>query len=330
MAQQVRRRKQVDVAFSANNKVSEPLGRGYIYRELYLELTATLDDPTNAYAAVGLGDEWACVKKVDIVANGTDVIKSISGPMLRWLNFFWYGRFPTVSPALGAGSGDPELRSTLILPFWMPRSVRPIDTALDSRRLSDLKIEITWGDYDDVNGTTATGWITEPTLRVDSLESYGIDGPFANWRLWEIEKTITATTSEYQVQLPVGGMYRGFFMRTTDAGVMQGDILNNFKWRSGTNVFADVDSAIMRDVEMLRRGEQRSYSGTAYDDLAQANNESFEGIYAYDHVTDGMLTEAVDTAGFSEHELSLDVAVGGGTTKILILPSQVIPVRGRG
>jgi len=329
MPQQVRRRSQKTLGYSSNNKVSEMLGRGMVYRELHLKLSCqpTLLAGNNVYANILRGDEWAAVKKIEIIANGTQTLRSFSGNTLRWLNMFWYGRAPAVSPLLGAGGANPTCESTLILPFWMPRSVRPMDTALDSRQLSDLKIEVTWGSYTDI-AASATGWTTEPSLRVDSIESFNIDGPFAMWRQWEIEKTISASSTAFQVPLTVGGLWRGFFLNTTDAGVDEGDIMTNFKWKSGTTVFADVDHKVLQDSELLRNGIVRSYSGTAYDDHFQGDANDVDGWYNYDHVTDGLLTEAVDTAGFSEHELELDVTVGAGTTKLLVVPSQVIPVRG--
>jgi len=280
MAQQVRRRNQKTIAYSTGNKVSEDLSRGMVYRELHLRLSGALTATTanNVYANILRGDEWAVVKKIEIIANGTQTIKSLSGATLRWLNFFWYGRTPRVSILLGAGGANPTFASTLILPFWMPRSVRPIDTALDSRQLSDLKIEVTWGSHTDI-AAAATGFTTAPTLRVDSIESFNIEGPVAMGRLWEIEKTVTATNSQFQVQLPVGGMYRGFYMNTTDAAVEQGDILNNFKWKSGTTVFADVNDEVLKDVNHLRHGLEHSHSGTTYHDNYIGNNNDYEGNY---------------------------------------------------
>jgi len=311
--------------------MSEDLSRGMVYRELQLTLAGQLTATTanNVYANVLRGDEWACVKKIEVIANGTQTIKSLSGPSLRWLNYFWFGALPEISPLLGAGGANPTFESTLILPFWMPRAVRPIDTCLDSRILSDLKIEVTWGDYTDINAS-ATGFTTDPSLRVDSLEAFGIDGQFAMWRLWEIEKSITADNTQFQVQMPVGGMFRGFHIITTDAGVEQGDILNNFTWKSGTTIFADMKDNVLRSTMAARYGLSHDHNGVAYEDVFIGDNNAYVGNYHYDHVTDGMLTEAIDTAGFSEHELSLDVSVGAGATKAIIIPSQVIPIRNAG
>jgi len=333
MAKQgIRRRKHTTVPFSVNNKMSEDLSRGMVMRQLSLHLTgaATTTAGNNTAANTQRGDEWGVVKRIEIIANGTDTIRSISGTQLRMLNFFYYGANPRVSALLGDGAtANPAFASTLLLPFWSPQSVSPIDTALDTRNLSSLKIEITWGTFTDVN-SAASAWTTEPSLRVDALESFNITGPFAQSRLHQIEKTVTATNSQFQVTMPVGNLFRGFLINTTDAGADANDILNNFKWKSGTTVFADIDAEVMQNVDNLMKGRQHIFSGTVYHDLMVGDDNDFSGWYLYDHVTDGYQTEAIDTLGFSEHELELDVTVGAGTTKLTVIPLQVVPIRQAG
>jgi len=329
MPQGIRRRNHTTIQFSVNNKISEDLSRGMVMRELHLHLTgaATTTAGNNTAANTQRGDEWGVVKRIDIIANGTDTIKSITGTQLRWYNLMVYHVNPKVSVALGDGAtANPAFASTLILPFWSPNSISPIDTALDTRQLSSLKAEVTWGTFTDVN-SAATAWTTEPSLRIDALESFGVAGPFAQSRMFQIQKTITASSTNFQVQLPVGPMYRGFLINFTDAGADDGDVLNNFQWKSGTTVFADISEAILEDVHALRHGIQRGFSGAAYDDYMIGDDNSQDGWYMYDHVTDGYQTEALDTLGFSEHELELDVTVGGGTTILTVIPLQIIPIR---
>jgi len=328
MPQQVRKRPQRTVQYSENNKVSEQLSRGMIYRELYLQLSGQIDDPTNAYATIERGDEWGVIREIALIANNTDVIRRFSANELWWLNYFLYQRAPRVTPAIGDGTTDPSFNSVLILPLWMPTALRPIDTALDARELSDLKIEITWGDHNDVS-STATGWITNPTLKMHSAESFGVQGPFSQWRVFPIEKEITASNPNYEVELPVGPMYRGFLLNTTDGGADAGDIINNVKLVSGTTVYEDMPEEVLEQAMLTRMSVPRGYSGTAYDDLRQSNSSSLDGWYWMDHVMDGYLSEAVDTLGFSEFKLQFDVSVGAGTTKLRVLPQQIIPVRGQ-
>jgi len=337
MGQQVRRRPQGNVQYQADSKESISLSRGMVFRELFLRLTGNVT-PVNAagntQALTLHGDEWAAVKRIDLIANNTDVLRSISGNQLWWLDYFLFGVPPDVTPVLGDGVAVAvPFDSHLILPLWMPRSLRPMDTALDARELSDLKIEITWGNYTDIQAA-ATDFATDPVLEVHSLESFGAKGPFSQWRIYAIEKEITATSAKFQVRLPVGPMYRGFLMNFTDAGKDSGAILNNFRLVSGPTVYADVPALLLNELDRLRMSISRFWNDAAaaglYDALRRGSTyNSVEGWYFYDHVTDGYLSESVDTLGFSEFELELDVTVGAGTTKVFILPLEIVPVRGK-
>lgn len=326
MGQQVRRRKQTVIPFSANNKIAKDLARGYLYRDLTLNLTCqpTVTAANNTQAKTGKGDEWACVKKIEVIANGTDVVKSISGRMLRWCNLIWNHALPNLTSKLGDGAtANPSCSSSLILPFWMYDSIRPIDTCLNSALLSNLQIVITWGNYTDVS-SSATAWTTEPSIDVYSNEAFGLQGQFGSWRVYEISQDVSATNADLQLQLPVGPVYRGFAMAIDDGGTEKSGLLNNFKLTSGTNVFADIDSAALQAEQTARRGIDR-------DSLAPRSSlSSLDGFLYYDHVLDGYLSEGIDTIGFAELTAHFDVTKGAGTTTLLIVPQQVIPVRKAG
>ena len=338
MGQQVRRRPQGNIEYQANSKVSMSLSRGMIYRDLYLYLygnVTPLNAAGNTQADTLTGDEWGVVKRIDLIANNTDVIRSISGNQLWWLNYYLYGVPPNVTPVLGDGVAVAvPFCSYLALPLWMPRSLRPMDTARDARELSDLKIEITWGDFTDIQAA-ATAFAVEPVVEVHSLESFGAKGPFSQWRVYAIEKAITATNAHFQIQLPVGPMYRGFLMNFTDALADDGAVLNNFKIVSGTTVFADIPAELLNVMDRTKQSCSRFWNDNAaalgaYDNLRRGSTfNMLEGWYFYDHVTDGYLSESIDTLGFSEFELELDVTVGAGATAAIILPLQIIPVRGK-
>lgn len=303
-----------------------------IYREIYFQFEGapTLSAANNTQAKTDPGDEWGLIKRIDLIANNTDVIKSISGSALWFLNKMLYGVNPRVTVQLGdAATANVAFNSVLILPLWMPGIIRPMDTALDSRELSDLKLEITWGTHTDIN-SDATGFTTAPTLKVFSLESFGVAGPFAQWRVFEIEKEVTSTTARFQIQLPVGPVYRAFLIRTTDAGVEQNDIMNNLRILSGTTVFHDLPESVIRQSHDIRTGQVRGLDDgavAAYTEDKRSTESNRDAWYWVDLVTDGFLSEGIDTLGFSEFELELDVTKGGGTTNVTVWPMQVIPIR---
>lgn len=334
MPQEVRTRPQAkQITFSPNNKVSVSLGRGMVYRELAVRLQGQLAVAAvdNTAAKTLAGDEWAAVKKIEVIANGNDVLKTYSGNALWWFNYTQYGVPPRITPTIGdAATLNPSFDVVLILPFWMPRSISPMDTALDARTLSSLEVAVTWGDYADLNAS-ATGWTSTPTVDIWSLESFNIDGPFSVWRIAPIEKTITAKTSRLQIQLPVGRMFRSFLINTTDAGVDVSTILNNIKIVSGSTVFSDIQcgNTVLQQWQHIRAGISRPFDdgAAAYDDLRRGDANDVDGWYDLDLVTDGFLSEALDSLGFSELILECDVNVGVGTTKLTVYPSEITPIR---
>jgi len=335
VAQQIRKRKQVTVTYQTNGKWTEALSRGYVYRELYLRLTGapTLLAANNTLANTQRGDEWGVVKRIEIIANGTDVLRSIDGNALRWMNLLWYGVQPKQTFTLGDGAAvNPAFDSTLILPFWLPRSAHPLDTALDSSELSSLEIAITWGTFTDIN-SAATAWTTLPSMDVISLESFGMTGPFSQLRQWVIQKDISATSPRFIIDLPTGNMFRGFLLNTTEpANIDDAAVLNNFKLIAGTTVFADMAEQPLFDVEQARNSIVRMFAGGAaggYTADQRSANSNREAWYLYDHVTDGRLAEAIDTLGFSEFKMELDVTKGAGTTTLFVYPIEIIPVRAR-
>ena len=125
MSQQVRKRFLKTIQYQSNGKWPESLSRGMVYRELYLRLkgTVTVAAASNTAANVKRGDEWGVVKKIEISANNTDVLRSFSGNDLWWINRFFYGSNPKVSPSLlDTGVANPVFDSVLVMPFWMPNS----------------------------------------------------------------------------------------------------------------------------------------------------------------------------------------------------------------
>lgn len=324
MPQQVRTRPQArQVKYSAGNAISEALSRGMVYREIRLRLTGalTLTAPNNTVANTKRGDEWAVVKRIELVANGTDVLRSIDGNQLWWWNYFFYGRSPEITAILGDGTtANPNFDSVLVIPVWMLRSVRPLDTALDSRELNSLELRITWGSHVDIN-SAATGFATEPLITISSLESFNVEGPFSQLRVSKIEKEIVATNDKFQIQLAVGKMYRGFFINTTEDGADVGNVLDKFKLISGTTVFADEQGEVLQQLFPLRNGlNDKPARRSAENDQA--------GWYVYDHVTDGFLSESIDTIGFSEMIIEAEVTKPAGTTKMIVYPIEIIPIRG--
>lgn len=335
MPQQVRFRTEKTVEYNENGRAREKLDRGFVYRELWLTLGARLDiaagGDTTAAANILSGDLWGVVRRIEVKLNGNDVIRSFTGEELQQLNRFWYGSPPrTAIEMIGiVAEANETIRSTLILPFWLPNAVKPIDTALDARLLSDIQIEITWGDVGDVTSATGASWGVDPELDIHTVESFGLNGPFNTLRLFTLDEGAVAVNDRYKVNLPVGNMYRSFLMSTKDSdGKDIVDDIVNVKLVSGSVIFADLAWDALRDAHRLRTNMQLVANATAAAFFPHyVSAASLDDAWTYlDLVTDGYVAEAIDTLGFSELALEFEVtgAISGG---LKIIPSEIIPVR---
>jgi len=329
MPQQIRKRRQTTVQYQANDTQIERLGRGMIYRELHLQLNFELTETASSNIgedAIERGDEWAVIKNIRIIANGSDVLRNFTGNQLRWLNKLVYGFNPRNPMAGGvAAEGSLAVSSSLVLPFWSIGTVRPLDTALDARQLTSLEIEIEWGDVSSITSGSAT-FSGTPTLKVYSLESFGVEADFAQSRVFKIQESSVAVNDQHEMDIPVGSMYRGFLINTSASGVDAAN-LSNIKLKSGTTVFVDQEAALLRDIANMRHGVFVTFDevGGLEDNVFVSVDSDIAGWHYLDLVTDGRLKEALDTLGLAELTLELDVNT---QTDITVLPLQIIPVRG--
>jgi len=342
MGAQVRTRRQQGMTLTAfGTKYVTTLGKGTIYREIILRLTGTFTyaaGANNAAATLGRGDEWSVIARVDLVCNGTDVVRSFSGTQLRMLQRMFYGAVPQVSVSMGDGaSAAPSFDSTTIIPLWQPLAVKPMDTGLDTRKLSDFRIEVTTdtsANINTANGPTAINC----SLEIASNECFGVTGDFSDCRMYPIVANIAGATQNYQIALPVTCVYRGFFLNCAN-GSANDSTDNNFITKvqlvSGTTIFRDMSFNMLRDWQRQRLGWNRELVQSAVNSgvissvatnmqIAKSNllNESCWTFF--DLCQDGYLGEGVDSYGFSELYLNIDVSAACTVTAI---PVQIFPNR---
>lgn len=340
MPQAVRRRRDKVIAFSANNIVSESLSRGTIIRELWLRLqgTHTIAAGNNTVAKTELGDEWAIVKNIRIIVNGSTVLCNLSGRALSALQYFFLGNFPHLSSAaatgatqIGAGTADPVVDSVLVIPFWMPKAVKPMDTCLDARKISDITVEVQWGTFTDVNADSSAftgGQITVYSLRAFNFPT---DFLFSTWKRPTLIQPVTAANSALQIQLPVGDLYRALLLEVweTTGTVHARNIINNIKIKSGSTEFLDLPGSVLRQVGFGRGEFGRPQNDTItarYDPMRASADFDLDAYYWIDLLSDGRIAESIESATLSELFLELDVNAGTAP-KIGVYPQIVVPVR---
>jgi hypothetical protein len=327
--QQTRTRQQTIINYQANSQVQSPqLGLGMMYRELYLTLAGTLTASQNIAGANLLnGDEWASVQRIDVLVNGTDNIISVTGEELRMWNLFQLGR--PADKMILAGATSQSFVSTLILPFWDKKSHTPIDSLLNSARLSDFRVNVTWGLPSNVTSSTGSTFSVAPTLLVESRESFGISGNFSVWRRLRLSDTNVLANQAYTVNLPLGNVYRGFLINTKDSnGVDLADCIDRVQLVSGTNVYFDSDYKTLQKEYRLNSGiivESNLANNANFGGIGLSTTSDIRAWSFIDLVDDGYLTEAIDTIALSE--LKLKFTTNQTIGRFLVAPSQIIPVR---
>lgn len=332
MAQFIEFREEKTFRYFTNNPDTIDVSRGTLIRELLLRLqmTPTSTAANNAAANIQWGGPWGVIRRLEVILNGSDTILNLTGPDLTRLHYFLFGEAAEVPDTLGDGAtANPPLDVFLIVPFWMPRAAKPLDTALDTRRLSSLEVRVTWGTFTDVI-FAATAWTAEPVLTASFLRSSGgipANTRFAEWRRFIITADITSSNAAQRINLPVGQVYRGLLLNIHNSSTIgdanQGGAINRLKVKSGPTVFADLTGEALREWSLQRYGIHRDSLPDVYSD---GDNKLLTDWYYLDFVTDGRLAEAIDTARFSEFFVELDVT-GFANGQVRILPQAFVPPR---
>jgi hypothetical protein len=321
------------VAFVANQKQPIQLYKSLWYREITLRLQGqpTLTAANNTVANTAKGDEWGVVKKIEVIANSSDVVFSCSGDDLWWLARYNFGSNPRITPTLGDGAtANPAFDSTLTIPFWAVRSAKPMDTILQSDGLQDFRLEITWGTFTDVN-TAATAWTANPTIEVGSHESEPTPMFSPAWikRIVKSTQSVAGAQAAFRFPLDVGPAYRGFLINaTTPAGVDTAGLFSNVKLISGSTVFYDQSESMLAQMGNLRNGLPFNIEKVITTGLAYATNPRISASsnllawYNLDLCPDGYLSEAISSRNVNE--LYLEFVTTAAAT-INVISTQLLP-----
>jgi len=284
-----------------------PLLKQNVIRALALRLTVqpTLTGANNTVANTLKGDEWGCITKIRIVANGSDVLLDVSGDDLWWINRLVYGSQPRVQVTLGDGAtANPSLDSTLLVPFWLLRSFKPMDGALESFRLTNLQIEITYGTFTLIN-SAATAYTANPQVEISLLEvepTAQYIPPFIG-RTYQQVKDDAAAQTDGRFVLDSGPYYRGLLLNFSTVNTGLADIANaltNLKLVIGSTVVCDLSGPALLAIgelgNSLNPGIEFATTGIASQTKLRISGSSTPlGWYWLNLCDDGYMTESLST-----------------------------------
>lgn len=305
MAQNLRR-KLGSIAWAENEVKSFDLPRNYAYQKILLRLTGDISIVTAAATAYTEA-AWKLIKRLEIVGNGKDVIWYIDGPALARYGHLFRG-VVSASAVPTAVAANQAMNSFMVLDFAMLRSIKPIDTLLNAFQYSTLELRITWGAKSDMYSANAANvTINSGTLKLQSLESIGNAGGMIA-KVFTIEKEVTATSTDFQLTIPVRNAYRGFLIRAEVDGNPNDSVINSLEIKSGADTFVQTDWNVLRDDNKLDMDLETMPTGYAFIDFCP----------------DGYLSEALATQGMANLDIYFNVTKQTGTNKITVYPVELM------
>jgi hypothetical protein len=267
-----------------------------------------------------------------IRANGRDVIKNLDLETQHRLNQLRWGTRPMYDMGDWSGFGVKSDISMVLyawIDFAMWRALQPVDTLLDAAGLATLELIVTFGNPDDVmnDAWDAAVTVDEATLYVASCEAVGVPPKtmFLQNKESRIQSQVLATSTQHQINLPTGNLYRSFVLKTHSDGVQVDTILNNIILKSGTEVFKHRIAGFLQGDNRLECGievPEQDGSAAAIDHYYQ--EYGLEGYYLLEFCKDGYLTESLDTSRLSSLELVLDVNSVGTADFVEVYPVELI------
>lgn len=303
------------------------LPRKDLLRELWLRFEGVDTITTLGSPVSFINAPFTALKRLELIADGKDTIKSISGTGLMMKNFFHFGRYPDRGPIAAWSAAACSYFGALVLPLAIPRSVREIDTVLDTGRLSVLELRATFGAHTDLFSTQPTTHAnTSMVIEVHAHEAINLTGkPLALGVFKEltIEKQVTATASEFQIPLPVGNIYRGFMIETEVDGNPKDSVINSLQIRSGTTVFWQGEYPDIQNFTRTKIACPYYFQGSTT--CIPTSGYGYPPGYLYiDFCPEGRLTDALNAMNLSSLELVCNVTLDGTTDYIRVYPDELV------
>jgi len=345
--------RQLDSAqnFSANAPVSFDLPRDNIYKEilLYMSFNAT----TIAGGALTTAFErapWTDVRRIDLIADGKDTIKSYDGATLHDINFWDFGIYsPLEDIEIGAAGDTGNVRAGLIMSLEAIGMEFPQHTWHDARRNSSLEMRITWGaGLADLYTTVTNATLVQQQITLFGHEILDIDpkSTFSvNQEIMNIFTYPTNAAVQRRFRLNVANAYRRILISSvTAAGTIAIDRLLAIRLiENGLFYRRNWDAGALKIYNSMKKRPtgiklEAAAAGDASENPLFPNNVNALGNpvtgiaggyrfgqYMLDIAEDGAESSMLDTRGYSDLSLELDWNGANVTDQIKITPSIYIP-----
>ena len=254
-----------NINYVANQKKTFDLPTDNFINKLYLSLTGSVNTGATT-PAVRPGNPMSLIKNIEVIAEGSGVIKHYSAEDLYLTDIYLYGTRPEIqtTPAAANTTNQPFEAS-----FSIDFDARDYETLLPAFQLGTLTLAITWGNDTDLGTHTS---INEATVAITTHEI--VDGESEG--IFKEQTIITNIPSAmtHRIDLPRGNLYEGLFIHATENnGVSSDSLIENIEIKmNGTEQIRDFSWKEIRKENKIDFGLETLPAGTVYVDFIENIN----------------------------------------------------------
>lgn len=326
-----RRLELVPFEASTSRSIKIPRDRFIKHIDLLFRATVTVTGGSGA----GLIDEDAALKLcplIEVRANGVTTLFRMSAQDLYFKNTFEFGTRPYVLDPTDDVAGDYEIGFFVRIDFRNNVGICPADTFLPAPLFKSLDLVVTWADpltalFDsDADGTAAISSAygirpvihetTQPRPNLVRLQDY-------------IEKEVTATTTEFWLDLPPGDrIYQDVMFKTMDTNTKAGTVRENDIIRF-INLITD---EAFHHVQMLPWENHQAANKVQYslEDLYEGAGLCYppvDGLLYLYLLEDGRVKSGLNVFDVNTARFICDVVIGTATTTVRLIHDSIMPLK---
>jgi len=210
-----------NIPYAANQRGSRDLDVGAVLLETLIRLRYSITVTTTAMVGLKWNTIPRLLRTIEFQIQGRDTVINIDGEGAAMHSLLDYG-------TLGDGMGDTFTLAVggpyaydvwLKIPHFLPRSTRPLQTALDLRGIRQASVVVTWGAIADLV-TTVNGGAISVTPQLDIFGRYldfvdpGVGFLVRNLDVQTAPVTGTSASFDITQDKGTGLLYRNFRLVT--------------------------------------------------------------------------------------------------------------------
>ena len=294
------------LTYSANGKSTLEIPKDSFQKKLILRIRGQCD--SGSAVSRSENNPTELIKRIEVVANGKDTIKSLSFTNSWLIDKYQSGTSPErVQTPSATSQSNQSFSATTYVDFDLDRD--ELDTLLPSQELNSLQLVITWGQDSDID--SGTGFNIDWTYLDVTLEEEGNpeelnSADMGVLKEFEIVQDITASGVQ-TIKLPLGNVYQKLFVKVIDNGAQSNSLCTDFE-------------VVLNGLQTIRK---ERFDVSQAEDKTEYGLESIDnGIVMIDLDIGG--SEPVDTVDASSFELKFNCGSPTGTANISVVTQELI------